>query len=46
MEFIADAHALLWHLYRPRRLGNAAQEIFADADTGNKIIRVPAVVIA
>ena len=46
MEYVADAHALLWHLYWPQRLGRAAQQAFADADTGQACIYVPAVVVA
>ncbi len=46
MKYITDAHALLWHLYQPRRLGNEAQQIFSNVDAGNGCIYVPAVVIA
>ncbi len=46
MEYVADAHALLWHLYRPRRLGDAARRVFSDADAGKAVVRVPAVVAA
>ncbi len=46
MEYITDAHALLWHLYLPRRLGKAAQGVFSDVDAGKGIIRIPAVVVA
>jgi len=43
---ITDAHALLWHLYWPQRLGRAAQRVFSDADAGQVCIHVPAVVVA
>ena len=46
MDYIMDAHALLWHLYWPQRLGGAAQRVFADADAGQARIHVPAVVVA
>jgi len=46
VDHITDAHALLWHLYWPQRLGGAAQRVFADADAGQARIHVPAVVVA
>lgn len=46
MEYVTDAHALLWHLYQSSRLGSAARQIFLEADSGRNRIRVPAVVIA
>lgn len=46
MEYLTDAHALLWHLYGPQRLGEQARQVFADADAGQACIHVPAVVIA
>lgn len=46
MNYITDAHALLWHLYWPQRLGRAAQRVFSDADAGQICIHVPAVVVA
>lgn len=46
MNYISDAHALLWHLYWPQRLGKAAQQVFSDVDAGQAIICIPAVVVA
>ena len=46
MEYVTDAHALLWHLYWSQRLGVAARRIFSEADSGQTCIRVPAVVVA
>lgn len=46
MHYLTDAHALLWHLYWPQRLGRAAQRVFSDADAGQVCIHVPAVVVA
>lgn len=46
MNYLTDAHALLWHLYWSQRLGSAAQRVFLDADTGQVCIYVPAVVVA
>ena len=38
MNYISDAHALLWHLYWPQRLGKAAQQVFSDVDAGQAVI--------
>lgn len=46
MNYLTDAHALLWHLYWPQRLGRAAQRVFSDAEAGQACIYVPAVVVA
>jgi PIN domain nuclease of toxin-antitoxin system len=46
VNYVTDAHALLWHLYWPPRLGRAAQQVFSDADAGKACIHVPAVVVA
>ncbi|MEN3335271.1 MAG: hypothetical protein V7641_4636 [Blastocatellia bacterium] len=46
MDYVADAHAMLWHLFDPRRLGAAARAAFVDADSGSARIILPAVVIA
>jgi PIN domain nuclease of toxin-antitoxin system len=46
MNYISDAHALLWHLYWPQRLGKAAQQVFSDVDAGQAVIVIPAVVVA
>jgi PIN domain nuclease of toxin-antitoxin system len=41
--FVADTHALFWHLADPRRLGRAARRAFAAADSGKWTCHVPAV---
>lgn len=46
MEYVTDAHSLLWHLYRPQRLGRAAQQAFSASEAGQACIHVPAVVVA
>jgi PIN domain nuclease of toxin-antitoxin system len=46
VDFVTDAHALLWHLYWPRRLGAAARSAFAGADEGRARIHIPALVVA
>ena len=46
MDYVTDAHAILWHLFAPRRLGSAAQHAFQSTDAGASHILVPAVVVA
>jgi PIN domain nuclease of toxin-antitoxin system len=46
MDYAADAHAMLWHLFEPRRLGAGARAAFADADSGSSRVFLPAVVVA
>jgi PIN domain nuclease of toxin-antitoxin system len=43
---VADTHALLWHLYDPRRLGTTAREVLRAADEDAARIIIPAVVVA
>ncbi|MBI3181888.1 MAG: PIN domain-containing protein [Myxococcales bacterium] len=43
--FVADTHALLWHLMEPRRLGRGARRAFAAADAGRTLCYVPAIVL-
>lgn len=33
-EYVADTHALYWHLTHDRRLSAAARQVFLDADRG------------
>lgn len=44
--FVADTHALLWHLFEPDRLSQAAKDAFAEVDANEAILQVPLVVIA
>ena len=46
MMYIADTHALVWHLARDDRLGKNARKIFEDADNGDPEIAVPTIVLA
>ena len=46
MDYVTDAHALLWHLFDSRRLGPAAQSALLAGDSGVSQIYVPAVVVA
>jgi PIN domain nuclease of toxin-antitoxin system len=41
--FVADTHALVWHLTEPRRLGKAARRAFAAADSGRSLCHIPAI---
>ena len=45
MRWIADTHALVWHLTDPRRLGKAARRAFAVVDRDEGSCGVPAVVL-
>ncbi|WP_437594216.1 type II toxin-antitoxin system VapC family toxin [Sorangium sp. So ce1000] len=45
-EYVTDTHALVWSMYAPSRLGNAAQQAIAATDAGAARIHVPAVVVA
>jgi PIN domain nuclease of toxin-antitoxin system len=46
VDFLADAHAFLWQLYWPRRLGAAARRAFRATEEGNSRIHLPAHVLA
>ncbi len=45
MTFVADTHALVWHLMDERRLGRAARRAFRSADRGQALCYVPAVAL-
>lgn len=44
--YVADTHALLWHLFKPSRLGSSAKEALQDVDNNEATLYVPVVVIA
>jgi len=46
MNYVADTHAILWHLFDPHRLGVAARAAFDDTEEGAASIFLPAVVVA
>lgn len=46
MDYVADTHALVWHLFAESRLGKKALAVLTDAVAGNAKIYIPAVVIA
>jgi PIN domain nuclease of toxin-antitoxin system len=46
MEYVADTHSILWHLFAPHRLGSSAKSAFSDCDAGTSLIYLPSVVIA
>jgi predicted nucleic acid-binding protein len=46
MMYIADTHALIWHLARDDRLGKNARKVLEDADSGGTEIVVPTIVLA
>ena len=43
--FVADTHAVIWHLTEPRRLGKAAVRALSAADSGRWLCHVPAIVL-
>ena len=45
-EYVADAHAVIWHLFARQRLGTSAKAIFDDAQAGKAKILIPAVALA
>ncbi len=46
MDYVADTHAMVWHLFAPSRLGTDAFIALANAAAGNGRIYIPAVVVA
>ena len=44
--YLADTHALLWHLFQPTRLSQTAKNAFAEVDANEAILQVPLIVIA
>ncbi len=46
MDYVADTHALIWHLFAESRLGKEALAVLTDAAKGDAKIYIPAVVIA
>ena len=45
-EYVADAHAIAWHLFAQERLGQAALRILDEAVSGLHKIYLPAVALA
>ena len=46
MDYVADAHAVVWHLFAQSRLGKKALAVLNDAAAGNVRIYLPAVAVA
>jgi PIN domain nuclease of toxin-antitoxin system len=44
-DYVADAHALYWHLTSNPRLSSTARQLFADADRGMHRIFVASIVL-
>ena len=44
--YVADTHALVWHLFNPKRLGPTALQAFKDVENGKASLTIPLVVIA
>ena len=45
-EYVTDTHALYWYLLNLPLLGSKANAVFDEADNGNAIIYIPAIVFA
>jgi PIN domain nuclease of toxin-antitoxin system len=45
VTFVADTHALVWHLMDEKRLGKAARRAFRSADQGQALCYVPAIAL-
>jgi PIN domain nuclease of toxin-antitoxin system len=45
-EYVADTHALLWYLINSNNLGANASAAFDEADNGQALIYIPAIVFA
>lgn len=45
VRLVADAHAVVWHLTAPRKLGAAARRALAAADEGRWLCCVPAIAL-
>lgn len=44
--YVADTHALVWHLFNPKRLGPKARASFATIEKGEATLYIPLVVVA
>ena len=45
-RYVADTHALFWHLTGSDKIGAAAGEAFAEAERGDAVVYLPAIVLA
>jgi PIN domain nuclease of toxin-antitoxin system len=45
VKFVADTHALVWHLMDEKRLGKAARRAFRSADRGQALCYIPAIAL-
>lgn len=46
MEFVADTHAVIWHLMKPAALGSSARRALEAADLDQNLVYIPAVVVS
>lgn len=46
MVYVADTHALVWHLSGARPIGAAAHAAFSSAEHGTGTVVIPAIVVA
>ena len=45
-SYVADAHALVWHIAEDKRLGKEAKAILTQADQALVLVYVPTIVLA
>lgn len=45
-DYVTDTHSLFWHVSRSSQLGRKAFSAFEDAEAGNALIHIPAIVFA
>jgi PIN domain nuclease of toxin-antitoxin system len=44
-SYVADTHAIVWHISNDRRLSNTAKTVFDLADSGLNQIMVPSIIL-
>lgn len=45
-DYVTDTHSLLWYLSNSPKLGRKAALAFGEAENGNALIHIPAIVLA
>lgn len=44
-EYVADTHALIWHLTQDSRLSQKARDVFVEADNHNNVIWISSITL-
>ena len=45
-DYVTDTHSLFWYVSRSSKLGRKAISVFEDAEAGDALIHIPAIVVA